>query len=328
MEIIGRQIEFGVSVEQPRGTPQSAAEKWVKLVSCNIVEKAEHAIDENSHGKLADSDNRRVVRKLVKGDVEGIVDVDFIGYLFYALLGAVSATWQAAGVYSHEFTVSESIKHATLSLFAKDGGAQQVVCAGGQIQSLELTAEQNGYVRFGAPLMARSAADNTDTPSYATQYDFIGRDISVKIAASQSGLAAAEALKIKDINISFDQGAEADYVLGSFNPDDIYNSKMTIEGSFNKNFSDETFKDLYLGDTAKYMQITIQGETAFTGSHYPTITILLNKVKITNWDRSGGADELVTENVEFKAFWNNTDSQQVKVTVKNKTSEYGSAPSA
>lgn len=328
MEIIGRQIEFGVSVEQTRGTPQSTAEKWLRNVTCNIQEKAEHVIDDNSHGKLADSDNRRVTKKWVEGNLEGILDVDFIGYLFYNLFGSITSTWQAAGVYEHELTTSESIEHASLGLFVKDGGVQQIVAAGGMVGNLEINAAPDNYVRFSSAIMARSASDNSDTPSYGTQYDFIGKDVTIKVADTEAGLVGATATKVKEFNINFDQGGIMDYVLGSFNPDDIYNSKMSIEGSLSKNFDAETFKDLYLGDSAKYMEITIEGSQNIGGGNYPTITILLNEVKITGWERSGGNDELVVENIEFKAFWNDSDSQQAKVTIKNNTAEYDSAPSA
>lgn len=328
MEIIGRNIEVGLSVEQDRGVPQAVAEKWLKNVNCNIIERAEHAVDDNSHGKLEDSDNRRVTKKIVEGDMDGIVDVDAIGYLLYNLYGAVSSSWLAAGVYDHEFTLQQSIQHASLGLFIKDGAVQQVVCANGMISNLEISASLDDYVRFTAGLIAKSASDNSDDSSYETQYDFIGKDIELKIADSEAELSGASATKLKDFNIKFDPGLITDYVLGSYNPDDIYNSKMSIEGNFSLNFEDETFKDLFLGDSAKYMQIKIQGAADIGGSNNPTITILLYKVKIVGWDRSGANDELVTEKIEFKAFYNDSDSKQSKITVRNNTSEYSVAPSA
>jgi hypothetical protein len=326
-EIIGRDIEVGVSVENTRGTAMTVAEKWLKKVVCNITNKAEHAVDDSSHGDLADSDNRRVVKKFIQGGLEGIVHADVLGYFLYNLYGAVSSSNVAGSVYDHEFTLGQSVEHPSLSLFVKDGSVQQLVFNNAMIGSFEISAAVDDFVRFSAAFMAKDEANNTDTPSYDTEYDFIGKDITVKIADSEAGLSAATALKIKELTVSFDPGPIMDHVCGSYTPDDIYNSKMSIEGSFVKNFTDEVFKDLYQGDTAKYMQIVIAGEANIGGSNHPTITILLNKVKITGWDRSGGNDELVTENVEFKAFLNLTDNQQSKITVRNLTVEYDQAPS-
>jgi len=327
-EIIGRQIELGVTVEQTRGTPQAVAEKWLKKITANIRSRAEHAIDESSHGVLEDSDGRRVIKKWIEGDVEGNLHIDAIGYFLYNIFGSISSSWVASGVYSHVFTLAQSIQHASLAIFAKDGGAQQKVFNNAMVGSLQIQAAMDGIVRFTASIMAKTEATNSDTPSYDTEYDFIGKDITVKMADTEAGLSGATAIKAKDLNITFDQGIISDYVFGSYNPDDIYNGKMSIEGEMTLNFEDTTYKDLYLADTNKYMQIQIAGTTDIGGGNYPTITILLYKVRISDWDRSGGNDELVTQKVSFKAFYNSTDSKQSQVTVKNNTAEYSSAPSA
>jgi hypothetical protein len=101
-----------------------------------------------------------------------------------------------------------------------------------------------------------------------------------------------------------------------------------IEGDFTLNFADETFKDLYLGDDAKYMSITIQGAADIGGGNNPTITILLNKVQFMDWNRAGGANELVTEPITFRAFYNPSDSKQSQVTVQNLTTSYDNVPSS
>ena len=322
MEIIGKFLEFGVAVEATRGTAKTVAEKWIKNVTANLTTKAEHAIDDNSHGVLADSDNRRVTKKSIEGSVEGIVDANAIGYLMYNLYGSVVSSNVAGSIHSHVFTISNVIEHPSLSFFVKDGGAQQLVFNNGMVNSLEINATPDDFIRFSASLMASEEADNTDTTDYESALDFVGKDVNVKIADTEAGLATAEVVKAKDLGITFDQGLIADYVVGNYSPDDIYTSKMSIEGSFTKNFSDETYKDLFTGDVSKYMEIVIEGSQDLGSENHPTITILLNNIRVTGWDRSGGNDELVTESIEFKAFYNVTDEQQFEVTLQNLIAEY------
>jgi len=328
MEIIGRQIEAGFGVEETRGTAQGTAEAWLKNVNANIVSKSEKIIDNNSHGVLEDSDGSRVVKKWSEGELEGILHVDPIGYVIYNLYGAVSSSLVSGSIYSHVFTIQQGIQHASLSIFVKDGSAQQLVFKNGMVNTLEISASVDDYVRYVASFMAGEETDNTDTPSYSTENDFIGKDITIKIADTEVGLVSATTTKVKDLSISFDQGLLSDHVFGAYGPDDIYNTKMSIEGEFTKNFADEVFKDLFLADTAKYMEITIQGAEDLGSGNYPTITILLNKVQIQDWNRSGENDELVTETIAFKAFYNETDNQQSKVTLKNTTTEYDTAISS
>ena len=61
MEIVGREIEFGVATEASRGSAESAADKWMRKVTANVVERATHALDDTTRGRLEDGEGRRVV---------------------------------------------------------------------------------------------------------------------------------------------------------------------------------------------------------------------------------------------------------------------------
>lgn len=327
MQYTGKQVEFGVAVESVRGTAKTIAEKWVKKVSASLMRKAEKVVDNSARGILADADSTRIVKKWYEGDLQGIVHADAIGYMFYNLFGSVVSSTLSGSVRQHIFSMDETIQHPSLSFFIKDGASQDVL-DNGMVKALEIVGVQDNFVRYTAGLVASDSATNADTPSYDSEYDFIGKDITVKISDTEAGLSGATALSLKTVNIKFDQGTINDFVLGAYNPNDIYNSKMSIEGSFTKNHSDATFETLFNSDTAKYMSITIEGATAIAGGYKPKIAIVLNKVIVTDWSRSGGNDEIATEEVSFKAFYNPTDSEQATVTLQNVTYEYDNPLSA
>jgi len=327
MEIIGREIEVGFSTEATRGTAESTVDKWAKSVSASIVERAEHADNDITRGVLEDMEGRRVTQKYIEGDIEGIAHVDAIGYLYASLYGKVTSAVVAGSVYSHIFELKQNINHQSLTLFAKDGDVQTLKFAGCVVNTLEINASVDDYVRFTAGIIGRTAEDAVVSSSYDTEYDFIGRDITVKIADSEAGLADADAVPVKEITVTHDQGSVRDHVLGAYTPDDIYNGKHSIEGDFTLNFADEVYKDLYLSDTAKYMSVTIEGEAILGATYKPTITYIFNRVQFSDWNRSGGADELVTQPVSFKAFYNETDNEASKVTLQNITTSYVNVPS-
>jgi len=320
-EFIGKQVEVGISVEATRGTPVATAAKWVKNVSADVMARAEKVIDDNSQGVMEDSTNSRVIKKWYDGDIAGIVHADVVGYLFFNVFGQVNTTTITGEVRNHAFTMLQNILHPTLSLIAKDGEVSQEVFDAGVVNTLEITATTDDLVRFSSNLMFAEATANTDTASYDTEYDFIGKDITIKIAATEAGLTSATALKAKEVSITFDTGAIADFSFGSFSPDN-YNAKLSISGNITKNYRDDTFKDLFTADTSVYMEISIVGETVLAGSNSPQIITLLNKVQIQGWERSGGNDDLVTEEIEFKAFYNNTDAEMATVSVQNLTNAY------
>jgi len=300
----------------------------MRKVTANVVERATHALDDSTRGRLEDGEGRRKVQSHIEGDVEGILHADVLGWFLANIYGVVNTTTVTGSVKSHVFTLRQNIQHQSLTLFAKDGSVQQSVFSNAMINTLEITAAIDDYVRFSASFLAAVAASNSATPSYDTEYDFVARDITVKIADSEAGLAGATATKVKDLGIKWDQGLIRDHVVGAYAPGDIYNARLMIDGNFTLNFADETFKDLYLGNTAKYMSITIAGEADIGSGNFPTITIVLNKVQFMDWNRAGGANELVTEPITFRAFYNPTDSEQSTVTVKNLTASYANVPSA
>lgn len=323
MEIIGREISFGVAKEAARGTAEASADKWLRKVSANVVERADHAEDDTTRGRLEDGEGRRVVQKYIEGDVEGITHADAIGHFLNNLYGTVSTTVVEAGsVFSHEFTLQQDIQHPSLTLFAKDGDVQQYKFSNGMVGSYELSVATDDFVRFSSSFVAKDAAADSTSPSYDTEYDFISRDVTVKVADTEAGLPGATATKAKNVTITWDQGLIRDHVVGSYDPDDVYNGRMMIEGDMELNFTDETFKDLYQGDDAKYMSITITGAADLGAGNNPEIEIVLNKAQINDWNREGGANELVTESVSFRGYFNSTDNEQSKVTVQNATASY------
>jgi len=327
MEIVGRQVEFGVATEATRGTPETTVDKWLRKVTANIIEKATHAIDDTTRGRLEDGEGRRVIQKHIEGDLEGVLHADAFGYFLSNIYGVVNTTTINGSVKQHVFTLKQNIQHESLTLFVKSGSVQQLAFSNAMINTFEITAAIDDYVRFKSSFLASTPSSNSSTPSYDTEYDFIPKDITLKLADSEAGLAGATAIKAKEFSIKWDQGLIRDHVVGSYNPSDIYNARLMIDGSFTVNFKDTTYKDLYLDDSSKYMSITIAGSVDIGSGNNPTIIILLNKVQIMDEGNSGGANDLITEPINFRAFFNPSDNKQSTVTLKNLTASYANVPS-
>lgn len=324
-EILGRQLEVGVAVEATRGTAETSPDRWMRNVLANFIHRAQRASDNATRGRLEDSEASRVVQEWYEGNLEGIVHIDMLGYFLYNLYGAVDSAVVSGSVYDHEFTLDQVVTHPALTLFAKDGGVAQHRFAGGVVNTLEISATVDEYLRMTANMLAKNVAADTNTPAYLTEYDFIGRDITIKTADTEGDLGAATAVKAKNVTIRFDSGAAAlrNHVFGSRKPDNIFNGRFAVEVEVTRDFIDTTYRDLFVGDDSKYAQIVIQGEADISGSgHYPTITLLLNKAQVTAWDRNGANDDLVSETFTLKGFYNATDEQQSAITLRNLTTAY------
>lgn len=322
MQFIGRSISFGVGVEATRGTAQTVADRWVRKTTANVIPQNERVIDDTTFGRLEDAERVRTVRRWNEGDVDGILHADVAGYFFTNLYGDVVSNNVAGDVHKHTFTLDQTITHPTLTLFMKDADVRNTRMAGGVVSQLEINASTDDYVRFSASFLAKEEEASTDTPTLETEYDWVSRDITFKIAATEGGLTTAPATKAKELSITWDANAEADWVFGDFSPQDIYNKQFSIEGTFTRNYTDQTFENLYKSQDFQYVQIALAGEANIGAGNNPELTITGNKLQVTDWERSSAADDLVTESVSFKLFYNADDEAQSTVELQNLTDEY------
>lgn len=327
-EIMGREIALGLATEATRGTAETVADKWFRKVSANVIERAAYAEDDTTTGRIEAGMGRRMTQTYVEGDLSGILHADAFGWLLSNVYGICVSTVVTGSVYSHVFNVKQNAQHTSLTLFAKDGSIQQKTFSNCMINTLSMNVSIDDYIRFSAGFIGSVAASNADTVTYGTEYDFIARDVVIKIAATSGGLTGATALKATAFDITWDQAVIRNHVVGARTPNDNLNSQLMIEGSMTLLYADTTLKDLALSDTARYMQVAITGEADIGSGNFPTITLLMNRVLFSEWERSGENDELVTETVKFRAYFNTTDQKQSQVTLKNLTTAYTNVPTS
>lgn len=321
--IIGKEIEFAVANEVVRGTAETTATKNVRKVECNIIPQTEIVEDDTTSSGLEDGEGLSITKKFTEGDVSSIVHADSFGYFLNNLYGTVVTTAEG-DAFKHEYSLLQNIEHPTLTLFIKDGAIQQSKVANGVLTNLEITASVEDYVRYTASFMGKEAVDDTSTlPTATKEYDFVGKDVTIKVADTLEGLAGASALDIENITLTWNPNVQTAYFLGSYSPAKINNGAFRIEGSFTKHFVDETFKGMKEGNTSKFMQIEIKSSVAIDTGVYPTLTIIMDRVMVTDWSRTSAGNEYVKENVSFRAFKNSDTGNQSVVELTN-LSSYGS----
>lgn len=320
MEHIGRQSATGIAIEGTRGTAETVASKWFKKTSSTLLPEVENVVDDSSFGRLEDAEEMRTVREWYAGDLSGVLHADAVGYFLTQMYGDVESDVVVSGVHEHDFTLDQTITKPTLTMFVDDPVKQERY-NGGVVSTLSIEANTSDYVRFTANVLARASATHTDTVSYDTEYDFIGKDITVKVAETEGGLAGATPLPIKTLNINWDTGAISDWVFGSTTPEH-YNGAFGIEFDFTKNYTDQTFETLFKNNAPRYCLITIKGDEVLASSNAPELRILLNKVKVSEWTVADSSNDLREESVTCKALYNVTDEAQSSVYLKNTTAEY------
>lgn len=320
-KFIGRKIEIGIGREATRGTAVTPS-YWLSLQNADFDDKFEGVVDESSLAVIEDSSDIKISKKWSEGKLSGKISANSFGYFLRSLLGTISSAVKETTAYTHTCSLLQSAQHPTLTIEAKNPN-EQLKFANGAIDNLTIKAELGKFVEYETQVKAKLGAASTNSPSYVTDYSFLAKDVTVKVAADLSNLDAASAINVKNVEIKFDKNVESDDILGSNEPNDYLNKQFSITGKIELIYDATTYKILALAGTQKAIRINIQDTATTIGAaSNPTLKIDLAKVKLTEWSKSSDLDGIVKETLTFKALYSSSDTQMVAVALTNTVAGY------
>lgn len=322
-KFIGRTADIGVAKEAVRGTAESTADFWLPKVTMSYDDGIEQVIDESSHGVIEDSPGAAVTGKYAMGEIEGHIFDESFGLILLATLGAVSTgSAEETTVYPHTFTVGQSAQHPSLTVFLDDGN-QDYKYALAMIERLEMEFATGQFARYTAGFRSKVGDTATLTPSYSAENHFLPQHITVEYANDISGLASPTSATVRTARLTIEKNIEDDRRLGSLDQVDILNKQFQVEGEMELVFDAQTFKTEMLADTQKALRIRLTNTDVTIGlTLNPRLTIDLAKVKFTSFEKNYANDEIVTATVNFKAFYNTSETSMIEIELKNEHASY------
>ena len=321
---IGRRVSFGVAKEASRGVAEAAPSYWIPFQELGLDEKFTNVVDEQSYGVIEDSVGQSRVKEWSEGSFKAAIGDKHFPLLLYALLGSKSVSGPTDSAYTHSISVAQSSQHPSLTLFIDDPlGQQDYAHALGVVSQLEIAYEMGKFVIYTANVKAKKGATATLTPSIAAENLFLPQHLTFKLASSLSGLGAASATVIKSASIKISQNIEDDDVLGSAAPNDFLTKQITIEGSLEALFQNESdFKTAALANTAQAMRLDLQHTALIGASSKPQITIDLAKVIFKEIAVARTPNDLVKQTLSFKAHYSISDTKMIAITAINAVASY------
>lgn len=191
---------------------------------------------------------------------------------------------------------------------------------------MTISAEEGSQATFTVSMKAKPGATATLTNTYSLDYKLLARHSIFKTATNLAGLGAASDICLKSFEITFTRNLEDDFCLGSDTPVDFIAKQFTIEGSFSLLFEDNTFKDYFLGGTKRAVRFELTDTNTTIGlSSKPTLRIDLPSAALTEWDKTQGNDEVVSQTLTFKGLYSLTDTSMVNTYLTNTQATYVAA---
>ena len=323
---IGAQEECGIGKEATRGIATTPA-FWIPKIDFTVENKPTYQSLDDSFGRIEDSNDQKLVMTGAEGNIVGRIGVNAFGLLMLAMMGTDTPSPNGAS-YNHVFTVANNAQHPSLTIEMKNP-QQQLAFSLAMLDSLEIRCEAGKVVEFTGAFKSKAGVAATHTPSYVSDFEFIMKHLSLKIAAlsaggyNSAGITSATALPVKSFTMKPAKNIERNDCFGSSDPTDINNKSFAFEGTIVLQYADTTFKALVDAGTPYCMAFdALDTDDVLSGSVHPELTILFNKVYFTAFAKSTGRQDIETQTITFKAVYNMTDSKMLQATLVNNVTTY------
>ncbi len=315
---IGRTGAIGIAVEDTQGTPL-AATHWVPVQSYSFDDKVEYIKNDSALGNIAEFNGADVVKRWSEGEYSGKIFLDSVGVELTALFGAspTSAERGTSDVFDHDYAMANNNDHKSLSVSYVDDvvDLRSPFC---MINTWSLEVAVDDYVKRTINLIGKKSASVSNSPSQVNEVEFIPSQVSLKLAANQAGLDAASAINVTAFNMEVNKNAEALYVLGSNEPEDIINKQLAVTGSIELYFESTTQRDYVLNNTKRAIRIAMTDTNTNLGSgHNPALRFDLHEVVFEEFERGWDSNDPLTQTLNFEALYNISDGDVITARLTN-----------
>jgi hypothetical protein len=309
-QFIGRLADIGIARETSRGVGVAAAFSLPKS-NFTFDDKANKARSAESLGSISGNGAQSfVTQRFSEGQIDGEINARSFGLLMYAAFGACTTT-NPSGAYKHTFTILNTNQHPSLTVHTNDSINDRAF-EGSMVDSLEMEVNTEDIVKFTCGLKGKKGQDSSYVPSYVTpDYKFLGRELTFKVAADTASLAAASAVSVKELKLSIQKNAEHNFVLGTLEPEDIFNKQMTISGSIVLDYNEVTWRDYMLDGSTKALSIYLNNARQAISSNTPQLYFEFPVVDFSEWERNRANDEIVTQSINFTALYDQANSKLI-----------------
>ncbi|MCK5019586.1 MAG: hypothetical protein KAS32_21185 [Candidatus Peribacteraceae bacterium] len=332
VKIIGRlkSIGFGLEESTARGTAV-AAQTFYPVLDHSFNPRTNKAVNTSSRGRIEDADSAAVAEIFSEGSIEAKVLIDSFGFLLKSLMGTLvstASTGATGNVFGHTFTVLQTSSHPSITVSVDDPNGDTLF-ANSMIDNMDISVEQGDYVKFAMNMIGKQGATGTVTPAFSDEVEFVPKDVTLKMAATSTGLGSATGIPVQSMSVAINANVEREQVIGDTSPSDVLNKQFSVEMEFEKIKVNDTFRDLVEAATNRAFQFQLEDSTTELSTSstgfYPTYRITLYKAQVIEHDTSNPNDDFVTETVKVKAFFSSSDSKMIDMFLQNGSTGYNPA---
>lgn len=259
---IGRKQAFGLGIETTSGTAVSAV-AWIPVDDGMLKHVVEKTHDTNGFGIIDDTLNSDVTKEMSEFSASGNARSTTIGYLLKMALGAVAApALVETGVYSHAFSRLNTNNHPSATVY-RDSANGDERSAYHMVDSLDMEFAIGEYAKFSVTTKGGKISSTTSSPAFITgtgDEPFLVSSATIKVANDLAGLSSASGVCLQNFKFSIAKNIESIFCMGATELSANINKNFNVSGDFEAIYDDNTYRDLFTGNTKQAIQIEITGK--------------------------------------------------------------------
>jgi len=292
---IGALQQIALSGESVRGTAVApSAGDWVEHNGFNFAPKNSKGRDTSAMGRIEELNQMDIFREWSEGTIPMNSRTSQLPIISSLIMGNDGTT--ASKTTSWVVTNTNAHKTATINVI--DSLAGQKRYAGCMLDTFTMDANENAYPTIALELKGKKEATTTGlTASYtavASSQLFKPTSVKVYVADNFAGLTSATAVALKNLSLTVNKNLGEDFVLGSTEPADWINQRLSITGTLSFKYDSDTYRTLGLSDTKKAIRVQLtQGNYVWN--------IDLPSVGFIDWNSEVGNDNYMLNTVGFEA---------------------------
>ena len=218
----------------------------------------------------------------------------------------------------HVFRRLNTNTPVTYTLYGSDpvSDDRALYCA---LDSLEFECVVGDFAKFTANFMGKKlASTSAQTPTFTTQYPFLAKDATAKLASAFTGLDAASAVAIERLSLNFSKNLVDFTAFGSTDPASFHNQDFgEITGQITLLYNATTQRDFVINSTKQALRLTIANTTGIGAGSFPTLQFDLPSVGFREFSRTSENGGLVKQTLNFTAEYDTTRALTAEALLTN-----------
>lgn len=307
---LGRLDQIGIAIEATRGTA-AAPVYWLPVMDKDFEDRAEVVLDESGTGVLAENSGASLMKQWADGSVRMNVYEDSIGVFCTLIAGVAPTTNLSSGEYTHVWEQANTVTNKSATVAVKDANVD-LAHVNAVLDSATFTLETGSFFTVDTQMMSKKSESDSNTPSRAAENVFSPQHAVIKLATAQSGLDAASAIGVRSANWTIAKNAEDKQNLGSVDISDVHNRTVSVTGTLEVYYTDQTYKDFVFNETERALRLSVVNtDVTLANSGNPHFIFDCYRVRFSEPERQRGNGDIIMETVNFTALIDYANSQKL-----------------